>query len=45
MHHMLLKAGVAAMLPAPIAVMKVTASGSGGRANSSQDFRTMMPYL
>lgn len=42
---MQLEAGVTAILPAPITVMQVIAFGSGGRANTSQDFRVMTPYL
>lgn len=40
-----LKAGVTSVPPTPPVVIKVTASGSGGRANTSQDFRVMTPYL
>lgn len=42
---MQLEAGVTAILPTPITVTEVIAFGSGGRANTSQDFRVMTPYL
>lgn len=42
---MQLEAGVTAVLPAPITVTEVIAFGSGERANTSQDFRVMTPYL
>lgn len=38
-------AGVTAVLPAPITVTEVTAFGSGGRANTSQDCGVMTPRL
>lgn len=42
---MQLEAGVTAILPTPITVTEVITFGSGGRANTSQDFRVMTPYL
>lgn len=44
-YPMQLEAGVTAILPTPITVTEVIAFGSGGRANTSQDFRVMTPYL
>lgn len=44
-YPMQLEAGVTAILPPPITVTEVSAFGSGGRANTSQDFRVMTPYL
>lgn len=44
-YPMQLEAGVTAILPTPITVTEVITFGSGGRANTSQDFRVMTPYL
>lgn len=42
---MQLEAGVTAILPTPITAIEVIAFGSGGRANTSQDFRVMTPLF